>query len=78
MVANEVQCDKPQIMKTIVRKVRRAHQVPRRNETDFSHLKERNQVSHTLKRQPFTDAKEKICNSLGNIGQVWWSINHSL
>lgn len=56
-VANYIQYAKSQITKTIVRKVQRAHRVPRCNEAYLSLLKIINQGSCTLSGQPLTDAK---------------------
>lgn len=58
MVSNYLQCAKPQITKTIVRKVQRGLQ-PHYNKAYLSLLKASNQGSRPLRRQNFIDAKDQ-------------------
>lgn len=78
MVVEDLQCAKPKITKTIVRKVRREHQVSCCNESHLSVLKASKQGSHTLSRQPFLDAKVHTSNSPVNTNKTRWSTDLSL
>lgn len=62
MVANNLQCAKPQTTKTIFKMVQRARQVLRCKKTPLSLLKARKQGSNTLNKQ-FVDANTHTRNS---------------